>query len=198
MGLSFKLFFIIYCLIGLLCAPHAHATTEASDVSGIYSQAKLLAGQKDFFNAKPLYEQVVSAEPGSAEAHNGLGYVCYELGDLNRAESEYIAAIVLDPGLAQAYNNLGIVNYHRANYASAEVYYKKAIELKPNYAKAMINLASTYVKTGNYWGAYLEYCGALNADKAYVEERKKSVKAQEEIKDLQNKYANGELTVEAN
>ncbi|HQK87812.1 MAG TPA: tetratricopeptide repeat protein, partial [Acidobacteriota bacterium] len=46
-----------------------------------------------------LFEEYVAAYPRNADAKYYLGIICYELGDLGRAQSLLIEAVALDPEL---------------------------------------------------------------------------------------------------
>jgi tetratricopeptide (TPR) repeat protein len=46
-----------------------------------------------------LFEEYVAAYPQNADAKYYLGIICYELGDLGRAQSLLIEAVALDPEL---------------------------------------------------------------------------------------------------
>lgn len=51
------------------------------------------------YEALTLFEKLVGESPEDADAHYYLGMVCYDLGDLNRAQQHLIRAITLDPSL---------------------------------------------------------------------------------------------------
>jgi tetratricopeptide (TPR) repeat protein len=51
------------------------------------------------FEALTLFEEIVAETPDDADAHYYLGMVCYDLGDLNRAQQHLTRAIALDPSL---------------------------------------------------------------------------------------------------
>ena len=51
------------------------------------------------YEALTLFEELVNESPEDADAHYYLGMVCYDLGDLNRAQQHLTRAIALDPSL---------------------------------------------------------------------------------------------------
>jgi len=51
------------------------------------------------YEALVLFEELVDQSPEDADAHYYLGMVCYDLGDLNRAQQHLTRAIALDPSL---------------------------------------------------------------------------------------------------
>jgi tetratricopeptide (TPR) repeat protein len=98
------------------------------------------AGQ--FGAAEKLYRAAIVDNPRDAVAHNLLGMVLQQTGDLAGALSEIEQALALDPAYAQAFNNRGIVRQAQGDTGAAIEDYRRAIALKPDFAKAQVNLGS--------------------------------------------------------
>ena len=71
-----------------------------------------------------------------AKAHNDLGGIFYENGNLDRAIEEVRKAIALLPCDARAYYNLGSALVAKGHFKEAEVSFKKALEIEPAYLEA--------------------------------------------------------------
>ena len=76
-----------------------------------------------------------------------LGNKHARVGELKKAEENFIIAIELEPNNASFYNNLGNVQKQMGRLDEAEKNYRKVIELEPNNAGAHYNLGiSLYIK----------------------------------------------------
>jgi predicted O-linked N-acetylglucosamine transferase (SPINDLY family) len=99
--------------------------------------------------AEPLYEQVIQADPGHADAHHLLGVCAYQLGHYDLAISSIRTALELNPGAAAYHSNLGAVQGALGQLAEAAASYQQAIRLQPDYAEAHHNLANVLFAIGN-------------------------------------------------
>lgn len=81
-----------------------------------------------------MYELALAFSPGCAEAHNNLGVVLRELGQLERAVECYQAALALRPNFPQSLNNLGVVMTAQGNAAQALALLTAAVAACPTYA----------------------------------------------------------------
>jgi tetratricopeptide (TPR) repeat protein len=104
-----------------------------------------------------MYEDVVSKSPGKARAHNNLGMAYKDLGLLDKAATEFRAAISIKPGgivadkdlpdihylevKTDATNNLANVYLVRGMLGPAIEAYRVVLEIKPAHVEAHYNLA---------------------------------------------------------
>ncbi len=72
-----------------------------------YLRAKQMIEDRDYASAIPLLEQVLSADPKNANAHNYLGYSYRKLGNQLEALTHYQHALDLDPAHRGANEYLG-------------------------------------------------------------------------------------------
>ncbi|MFA4854092.1 MAG: tetratricopeptide repeat protein [Candidatus Omnitrophota bacterium] len=93
-------------------------------------------------------------KPDSAEAHNNLGVIYAQKGEIAKAVEEFKLAIKYKPDLAAAHNNLG-AQIVETDKAIEE--FKLAIKYKPDFAEAHNNLGIAYAKTGEPNKAIEEY-----------------------------------------
>lgn len=84
--------------------------------------------------------------------YNNLGNAYLDIGDHNKAEESYKAAIAIDPSFPQpeAYNNLGLLYLKQKKYDDAIVYFEQTLKIKENYLPTIINLGDTYQKKKNW------------------------------------------------
>ena len=86
------------------------------------------------------YKQALTIKPDYFGAHNNLGNIFLELGQLDAAADHFEWAVAYKPDYAEAYNNLGIVCRERDQVYDAIKNFEKAIDIKPEYFEAHSNL----------------------------------------------------------
>lgn len=91
--------------------------------------------------ARFAYERAIAGRPDLADAHNNLGRILHEQGDLAAAEGHYRLAICVDPTIALYWFNLGVVVEDRGRRAEAITAYEAALAADPMLADAHYNLA---------------------------------------------------------
>jgi protein O-mannosyl-transferase len=91
-----------------------------------------------------LWTDTLAKNPNAWLAHNNLGMIQQDNGDLPDAIANYEATIQLDPNFPQSYNNLGTALKDAGDIQGAIVQYNKALQLRPDYAHAHTNLGNAY------------------------------------------------------
>lgn len=79
--------------------------------------------------AAALYEQVLSGQPGHADANHLLGVICYQRGQYDRAVDLIRRAIAADPSQQVFHNALGLALEQLGQLEEAESSFRAAIEL---------------------------------------------------------------------
>ncbi|MBP2172675.1 tetratricopeptide repeat protein [Methanococcus voltae] len=110
----------------------------------------------DYKNAEKNYRKAITMHSNVAEAHNNLGCLLDNLGNLEEAEHEYRQALEVDPQYMKAHNNLATILGHMGRYEEAEVQYNKALELNPDYWEARYNLSMMHASNNEYEQAISE------------------------------------------
>lgn len=77
-------------------------------------------------------------------AHNLMGILLWERGDLNGAEEEFRYAIELDKNLSAAYFNYGLLLFEKGQYIEAEERFKISLELDSTVTGAHYMLGLIY------------------------------------------------------
>ncbi|HSD88059.1 MAG TPA: tetratricopeptide repeat protein [Kofleriaceae bacterium] len=87
------------------------------------------------------YQRALAGRPDLADAHNNLGRLLHDRGDLVAAESCYRLALCLDNRVALYWFNLGVVLEDRGRAAEAIAAYEQALAIDALLADAHFNLA---------------------------------------------------------
>ncbi len=94
----------------------------------------------DLARAERELQQVLQANPRSAEAHFLLGVTYSQKGDPTKAKASLLQALKLQPNSIPALNNLGVNALQRGDEAGAESYFQRTLKLAPNDPDAAFNL----------------------------------------------------------
>lgn len=94
------------------------------------------------------YRRAVAARPDLADAHNNLGRLHHDAGDLAAAEACYRRALAADATLALYHFNLGVVLEDQGDARGAIAAYERSIALDAMLADAHFNLARQLEQLG--------------------------------------------------
>lgn len=137
-------------------------------------QSYQAAGSLD--EALSVYAAIVAdyatLTPGSddarvlAQAHVLMGNIAAQRGDVNRATTEYQAALTADPTSSAAHFNLGVLAYDQGDLAQARVSLGQAVKLAPDQVVARYFYGLALAATGDAAGAREQWQAALTLDPA--------------------------------
>ncbi|MBS1119121.1 MAG: Tetratricopeptide 2 repeat protein [Deltaproteobacteria bacterium] len=94
------------------------------------------------------YGRALAGRPDLPDAHNNLGRILHERGELPAAESHYRLALCLDRTVGLYWFNLGVAVEDQGRVAEAIAAYEHALSLDPGLADAHFNLARIYEVIG--------------------------------------------------
>jgi len=97
-------------------------------------------GEGRLAEAQILYERVLAADPGNAEALHFLGLLRHQLGAREEGIGYVRKALESAPRYASAHSNLGNMLLEREDMDGAEQAYRRALELAPDLVDAKNNL----------------------------------------------------------
>lgn len=97
--------------------------------------AKIYLDNKNYKEAKDIYEYLVKHDSGNANFYAKLGYVSYLTEDFNSSVSSYQFSLALDSSHPSRYYNLGLALRALNKNAEAKQAFQKALTLEPNNVK---------------------------------------------------------------
>src|SRR5665213_1132266 len=96
-----------------------------------------------------LWTHALDCIPENAVAHNNLGNIHLQKGELDEAMEHYQKALEFKPDLAMAHDNLGYVFLRKNQMGEAIAHFQKATEIDPQYAQAHNNLGALLLDSGH-------------------------------------------------
>jgi Flp pilus assembly protein TadD len=139
------------------------ATTQLS-LADLYSNA----GRKQ--DAERTMRQLVTLEPGNADALNYLGYLLADRGQqLDEAIRFVRRALDIEPNNPNYLDSLGWAYYRRGDYDQAEKYLTPAAQQMPRNATVQEHMGDILAKRGRWADAIAAWTRALQGDEGDVD-----------------------------
>ncbi len=120
-------------------------------------------------NSMSLYRQTLRATTGNYMAHNNLGNILMENGQLEQALHHFQKAIQIKPSYLEAQMNLANTLTHQGKHQEAIEQYKKLSGRYPGNAMICNNLGAAIFKTGRVNEAIPYYINAIQLNPNYAE-----------------------------
>jgi len=111
--------------------------------------------------AESEHRQAIELNPNYASGHHWYGLNLMQVGQFQKARSEFDAALTLDPLSVAIHSHVGRLSYLERDYDRAVVEFKRALELDPEYPQAHYYLAMTHVQRKSFTEALAEMNSAL-------------------------------------
>jgi tetratricopeptide (TPR) repeat protein len=103
-------------------------------------------------------------EPNAYYAHEGLGWIAYKTGDLDRAQAAFGEALRLVPGYHNAHTGLGWTSLARRDLVRAEASFTSALRQAPDDRDARRGLGFVAYHRGHWSGAIARFRAVLRDD----------------------------------
>ncbi|MEE8573799.1 MAG: tetratricopeptide repeat protein, partial [Thermodesulfobacteriota bacterium] len=97
-----------------------------------------------------LWEDTLAKNPNAWIAHNNLGRIIFNSGDLKGAFAHYEKAAKIWPHSSEVNYNMGLSLFEFGRLTEAEAYYRKALKSKPAFAEATSGLSVVLSYGGDY------------------------------------------------
>src|SRR6266704_6091033 len=131
-------FFLIAICLTMLCADFASSQAPGNPseqaqarAEALYAEGMSALRKQDLAGAQAAFEKLIRVAPKSPEAHNSLGWVLLNQGQVDPAVTQFRSAIRLKPDFPQAHLNLANALSQRRDFAEAESEAHEAIRLAP-------------------------------------------------------------------
>jgi protein O-mannosyl-transferase len=112
-------------------------------------------------NIETLWRTTLSRNPGCWMAHNNLGIVLFEKGQLDDAIAHYRTTLQMQPNFWDADYNLGTALLRKGKVDEAIFYCDKAIRMQPNDPDAQVALANALLQKRRIDDAIVHYQKAV-------------------------------------
>jgi protein O-mannosyl-transferase len=112
-------------------------------------------------NIETLWRTTLSRNPGCWMAHNNLGIVLFEKGQLDDAIAHYQTTLQMQPDFWDADYNLGTALLGKGQVDEAIFYCDKAVRMQPNDPDAQVALANALVQKRRIDDAIIHYQKAV-------------------------------------
>jgi len=137
-------------------------TTSVAAAAGLILCLGLTRRQIGYWqDSETLYRHALAVTENNHLAHNNLGIVLRDKGQIDEAICEFQAAIRLKPGNALFHRNLGFALAKKDETSAAINEYQQAIQLEPDNTDAHNNLGTALTKIGLTDEAIREFQTAL-------------------------------------
>lgn len=127
-------------------------------------RGQLHRDQKMFNEALDDFDQVLTLEPGNAEAIGDRGWTSFAAGDKNEAVRQLKRAIALRPADEDLTRMLGYLYIVQDKFDDAVNVYSRIIDANPGLAQAYHDRATAYFNMKKYEDAMKDYDRAVDLD----------------------------------
>jgi len=112
---------------------------------------------KLFVNEETFWAYTLQENPEAWLAHNNLGLILSEKGQMAEAKEHYRQAFELNPDYAAAHYNLGNTLLHENQVSEAMEQFNLALKSYPDYAEAHTNLGNAFLQMSRFPQAIEQY-----------------------------------------
>jgi hypothetical protein len=109
---------------------------------------RTVARNEDWKSPERFWRQTVLVSYNSPRAHNNMGDIYSQEGNVEGAIKEFKRAIELKPNYADVYHNLATTYYRKGDLKEAVKLYQQATSFNPELFESHFNLGIIYLDTG--------------------------------------------------
>ncbi len=117
-----------------------------------------------------LWDDTVNKSPGKARPYNNRGVVYSNMGEHDKALSDFEQALSINPNYENAYNNRGVAYVNLGEFDKAMSDFNQALRIDSSHADAYNNRGNAYLRKGKFNKAVSDFNQSLrvNSDNASV------------------------------
>jgi thioredoxin-like negative regulator of GroEL len=134
----------------LLASGHEPGWLSRSKMAELMREADYARHRNDFQGAAQMLTDVLDSDPSHYEAHLARGRLYLDLGDYNRAMSDFVAAEDLDPDSPTPPAAIGELYFARKDYVRAIEYFDAVLLLTPDDAEVTMRRGLSHFYRKNY------------------------------------------------
>lgn len=123
-----------------------HSYKISEEETQLMNEGENFASVGDFDNAVTIFNRIIKKNPGSAQAYNNMGVICFRKRDYNEAQQMFINAKEADPEFIPAYTNLGDLYLSCNDIKKAEESISSAYYINPGNFSTLIHYVELLVK----------------------------------------------------
>lgn len=118
-------------------------------------------------NSSTLFQRAVEVTKDNYVAHNNLGELLAQQGNLDEAAAHFAAALEINPSFAHARHNMGMILVQRGKLDEAISEFSKAVEIEPAFTDAYNKLGAALASRGKLDEAIANFSKAIEINPAY-------------------------------
>ncbi len=153
-------------LISRLMPTRSPANASPTHSEILNARKFLQSGELD--KAEEVCRQVISENPGNAEAYDALGGVAFRRGSIELAIEHFSKAVELDSNQASFFQSLGLAYCSLGKFAKAIDYFQRALILDPKNLATQNNLGNCYKQEDKLADAARCYRKAISLRPTYL------------------------------
>jgi len=104
-----------------------------------------------------LYTDTLRKNPAAWMAHNNLGVVLFDRGQLDAAREHYVAALREKADAYEVHNNIGRLELQSGRAEEAAASFRRALEIKPDVGRIYSNLGEALEQQGLVEEAFVQF-----------------------------------------
>jgi len=124
---------------------------------------------RDYRSDLVLWQDLIDKRPDNPRAHNNLGRILADQGNLRQAVIHYTRTLKSQPNHVWAHNNLATVLLKLNKIDLATIHCREALRLRPEYAEAHNNMGNILIRQGKVPEACDSYAMAVQFDPKLME-----------------------------
>ena len=129
---------------------------------------RTIARNNDWNSEKNLWIATQKTAPGNYKAHNNLGNVYLQEGNLKKAFNSYMKALEIRPTYPLATHNVGLVLFAAGDLQQSKAFFIKSLELNPELFMSYYRLGNIELQLGNPQQAKLFFEETLKISPSYL------------------------------